>query len=150
MNALGDGCVLQKTQSCCFFFFFFQDAFVGLGFDPSNMDDVMNSPSTRAQSARLDHLDLVALSLGVPACDSKRERSIFAFGSSSIWGSAGNNNAPSDWAVLGTGNRIGPADDQTSSVGTPSFLSLSSNNTWGSAGLSGFGADQGAMTDSRR
>ncbi|KAI2495806.1 hypothetical protein MHU86_18692 [Fragilaria crotonensis] len=123
------------------------DSFVGLGFDPSDMDDVMNSPSTRAHSARLDHLDLVALSLGVPASDSKRDRSIFAFGSSSTWGSSGNNNAPSDWAVLGTGGRIGAADTQAKSVGTPSFLSLSSNNTWGSAGLPGFGADQGAMTD---
>ena len=120
-----------------------QDAFVGLGFDPSNMDDVMSSPSNRAHSTRLDHVDLVALSLGVAASDNKRERSIFGFGSSSTWGSAGSNNAPTDWTVLGTSNGVGAAENQVKAVGTPSFLSLSSNNTWGTAGLPGFGSDHG-------
>lgn len=119
------------------------DAFIGLGFDPSNMDDVMGSPSNRAHSTRLDHVDLVALSLGVAASDNKRERSIFGFGSSSTWGSAGSNNGRTDWSVLGTSNGVGAAENQVKAVGTPSFLSLSSNNTWGTAGLPGFGADHG-------
>jgi hypothetical protein len=110
------------------------------------MDSVMSSPSSRAQTARLDQVDLASLSLGVPSAVAKRERSIFAFGTSDTWGSAGSNNAPTDWSVLGSGNGIGAGtENQSKAVGPPSFLSLSSNNTWGTAGL--FGSDHGTTAD---
>jgi hypothetical protein len=132
--------------------FSFQDDFMGLGFDPSNMDSVMSSPSVRGQTSRLEAMDLGSLSLGVSSADSKPERqpsNIFAFGSSATWGSAGsnsvasswtgNNNAgSSDWASLGTA--IGtPTENPDKPISATSFLSLSSNNTWGTAGLPGFG-----------
>jgi hypothetical protein len=106
----------------------------------------MNSPSSRVHTARLDHLDLVALSLGVPVPEAKRERSIFAFGSSGTWGSTGNDVAPTDWTAVGAGRHLGSSEKQPK-AGAASFLSFSSNNTWGTAGLHGFGSDHNHMAD---
>mmetsp|Transcript_25944 Transcript_25944/g.43263 ORF Transcript_25944/g.43263 Transcript_25944/m.43263 type:complete len:829 (-) Transcript_25944:346-2832(-) len=118
------------------------DAFMGLGFDPSNMDSVMSSPSVRVQTSRLDAMNLGALSLGVSSADSKAEMqqpsNIFAFGSSATWGSAGNNNgtsttswaggnhntaASNDWAALAIGTTTG---NQDAPLTANSFLSLGS------------------------
>jgi len=115
---------------------------MGLGFDPSNMDSVMSSPSVRVQTSRLDAMNLGALSLGVSSADSKAEMqqpsNIFAFGSSATWGSAGNNNgtsttswaggnhntaASNDWAALAIGTTTG---NQDAPLTANSFLSLGS------------------------
>eukprot|EP00548_Thalassiothrix_antarctica_P007957 CAMPEP_0194141498 /NCGR_PEP_ID=MMETSP0152-20130528/10896_1 /TAXON_ID=1049557 /ORGANISM="Thalassiothrix antarctica, Strain L6-D1" /LENGTH=747 /DNA_ID=CAMNT_0038840137 /DNA_START=251 /DNA_END=2494 /DNA_ORIENTATION=+ len=128
------------------------DAFVGLGFDPSNMDSVMSSPSIRAHTTHLDTVDLESLGLGVPSTTNGKSdgqsSNIFAFGSSSTWGSVGNSNVSDNWTMLGTTSRISSGvDAQEKAVGTPSFLSFSSNNTWGTSGIPGFGGEHGTAAD---
>jgi hypothetical protein len=128
-----------------------QEAFVGLGFDPSNMDSVMSSPSMRDHKTVLEAVDLSSLGLGVPSSEQQSEgrtRNIFAFGSSSTWGSAGGNNASDNWGMLGTTSGIGAgADNQDNPVNASSFLNFTTNNTWGGAGLPSFGAEHGTATD---
>lgn len=124
------------------------DVYVGLGFDPNNVTSLMSSPGMRAQNAKLDTVDLESLGLVPPANNGKpdgQSSNIFAFGSSSTWGSVGNNNASDNWTMLGNTSRInGSVEGQEKAVNTPSFLSLSSNNTWGTSGLPGFGGDTAA------
>jgi len=128
------------------------DAFVGLGFDPSNMDSVMSSPSIRAHTTHLDTVDLESLGLGVPSTTNGKSdgqsSNIFAFGSSSTWGSVGNSNVSDNWTMLGTTGRIsGGVEGQEKAVSAPSFLSFSSNNTWGTSGIPGFGGEHGTAAD---
>mmetsp|Transcript_17734 Transcript_17734/g.26257 ORF Transcript_17734/g.26257 Transcript_17734/m.26257 type:complete len:743 (-) Transcript_17734:440-2668(-) len=124
------------------------DVYVGLGFDPNNVTSLMSSPGIRGQAAKLDTVDLESLGLVPPANNGKpdgQSSNIFAFGSSSTWGSVGNNNASDNWTMLGNTSRInGGVEGQDKTVNTPSFLSLSSNNTWGTSGLPGFGGDTAA------
>mmetsp|Transcript_16332 Transcript_16332/g.24718 ORF Transcript_16332/g.24718 Transcript_16332/m.24718 type:complete len:763 (-) Transcript_16332:373-2661(-) len=127
------------------------DVYVGLGFDPNNVTSLMSSPAVRAQTSKLENVDLESLGLVPPATNEKGEgqsSNIFAFGSSSTWGSVGHNSASDNWTMLGNTNRIsGHVEGQDKAVSTPSFLSLSSNNTWGTSGIPGFGGDHGTAAD---
>jgi hypothetical protein len=122
--------------------FFLQQLFVGLGFDPTeNMDSVMQSPAMLASKKKLDAVELSSLALDDLKSSEPTSRSIFAFGSSGTWGTGGTN---SDWSMLGgrSGSSHGVSSKgHESGVSGASFLSLSTNNPWGSpaAGLSGFG-----------
>lgn len=102
----------------------------------------MGSPSTKAESTKLDAVDLVALSLDGPT--ERGDRNIFAFGTSATWGSTGETTT-SNWGTLGSPIGLSSgADGSEPSVGPASFLSLSSTNTWGAPGLAGLGGDQAA------
>lgn len=122
-------------------------SFIGLGFDPTeNMDSVMRSPSIPANSpAKFGADDLAALSLDTTRTGDATSRNLFAFGSSGTWGEAdaGTTQDASSWSMMlgsGNGSTENPKKDgQESSIAT-SFLSLSSsNNPWGTGGLSGLG-----------
>lgn len=122
--------------------FFLQQLFVGLGFDPTeNMDSVMQSPAMLASKKKLESVELSSLALDDLKSSEPTSRSIFAFGSSGTWGTGGTS---SDWSMLGSGagssNGVSNKGRETGVAGA-SFLSLATNNPWGSpaAGLSGFG-----------
>ena len=122
-------------------------AFVGLGFDPTkNMDSVMASPTTQPSPSTLFDIDgLTALSIDDlnPSASITATQNYFAFGLSGTWGS--NGGAPltggaGNWdTVLVSGN-------EKASATAPSFIALSSNNTWGS-GLPGFSGLSGGGKD---
>jgi len=114
----------------------------------------MRSPSLRADTAKLEAVDLAALALGAPPADTAKldavdlaaltldapsegpARNIFAFGTSATWGTTGDNDSD-DWAVLGSAAQ----ETKEPTVAPASFLSLSSSNTWGTSGLPGLGGE---------
>ena len=118
-------------------------SFVGLGFDPTeNMDSVMASPTSNPKAAG-DFGDggLASLSIDTlnPSISGATTQNYFAFGLSGTWGSGGG--APlsgnsGNWSAV-----LGAVNEKPSDM-TPSFISLSSNNTWGS----GFGGLSGGAT----
>ena len=100
------------------------------------MDAVIQSPAVKAsKTSNLESVELASLTLDAPNASEAPSRSIFAFGSSSTWGTGG---AGADWAAL-TGSQGARSKGQDSAAGAASFLSLSTGNPWGSPGLSGFG-----------
>eukprot|EP00541_Cyclophora_tenuis_P005855 CAMPEP_0116548968 /NCGR_PEP_ID=MMETSP0397-20121206/4622_1 /TAXON_ID=216820 /ORGANISM="Cyclophora tenuis, Strain ECT3854" /LENGTH=458 /DNA_ID=CAMNT_0004073659 /DNA_START=115 /DNA_END=1491 /DNA_ORIENTATION=+ len=121
------------------------NSFIGLGFDPTeNMDSVMRSPSMRAETTKLDEVELAALALDA-AADGK-SKSIFAFGSSTTWGTSGEDDSDSNWrGVLGSASRTSKVPGVTD-VAPSAFLSFPSSNTWGTTGFAGL-AEPGNAAD---
>jgi hypothetical protein len=139
---------LPRTSDPSLLLFFLHQSFVGLGFDPTeNMDSVMQSPTMLATTKKLDAVELSSLALDEAKSSEPTSRSIFAFGSSGTWGTGGTS---TDWSMLrtGAGNSHGVGSKgEESGVAGASFLSLSTNNPWGSpAGLSGFGGTGGSSS----
>ena len=117
-------------------------SYVGLGFNPTeNMDSVMASPSSHPLAAVAYDVGFTPLSIDAvnPSAVGSSTHNYFAFGLSGTWGTGGGaslTGSTGNWgAMLGAGN-----DKATDPA--PSFLSLSSNNTWGS----GFGGLSGGST----
>ena len=111
------------------------------------MDSVIQSPTMLATTKTLDAVELSSLALDETKSSDPTSRSIFAFGSSATWGTGGTG---TDWSMLGTGAGNGHGvgnKEKESAVTGASFLSLSTNNPWGSpAGLAGFGGTGSASS----
>lgn len=118
-------------------------SFVGLGFDPTeNMDSVMASPATYPRTGKeFDDDAFTSLTMEAvhPSAASTTSQNIFAFGLSGTWGSSAG--VPLTGSADNWGAILGSASEKSREVG-PSFISLSSNNTWGS----GFGGLSGGNT----
>ena len=122
-------------------------AFVGLGFDPTkNMDSVMASPTSQPRASTIFDIDgLTALSIDAsnPSAPITATQNYFAFGLSGTWGS--NGGAPLTGGIGNWDTALGAGNEKATTI-APSFIALSSNNTWGS-GLSGYSGLSGGGKD---
>lgn len=117
-------------------------SYVGLGFNPTeNMDSVMASPSSHPLADVAYDIDFTPLSIDAvnPSAVGSSPHNYFAFGLSGTWGTGGG--APLTGSTGNWGTMLVSGNDKATDP-APSFLSLSSNNTWGS----GFGGLSGSNT----